>query len=118
VNIRAPANFVPAGDMGLGLCYLGMRRLAERQLERQQIESGTKQARTDGSLPAGFVPNFAVTLAPYPMHDYATPAGIPVIALPVCFGCLSGSDSQCGGPPADGLASSGLLLIGRGKVPR
>lgn len=117
-SIRAPASYVPAGDMGLGLCYLGIRRLAEIQLERDLLEQQEKPPRADGSLPAGFVPNFAVTLAPYPMHDLATPVSLPVLALPVCFGCLAGTKDQCGGLPAGGNAQRSQILIARGKVPR
>jgi hypothetical protein len=75
----------PQGDFGLGLCYQCVKVLAE-------MAAG-------GREPAAFVPEFAITTAPYPIAELGT-----VLALPVGWGCLTGQGPAGAPAPVSRLA--------------
>jgi len=87
-----PASVIPAGDMGLGLCYLCVKILALM-----------KVSKDDKAQP--FPPRFAITMAPFPVPELG---GVP-LALPCCFGCLTGTSQA-----AARLIGTTRLLIPRG----
>ena len=73
---------VPRGDMGIGLCYRCVQFMLQQQVR--------------GEKPDGFMPQFAVTFAPWPMMELGV-----ILALPACYDCLAGQGKA--GAPGSGL---------------
>jgi hypothetical protein len=92
-NTPQIAGYLPSGDMGIGLCYQCARHAAVRIVSGQPLD--------------GFVPNFAIVLAPYP-----EPATGVMLALPVCGECLTGR-GVAGAPQQERR-----IIPASGKVPR
>jgi hypothetical protein len=84
--VTVPGNL----DLGLGYCYRCVQYLTVQDVNGRATR---------------YVPRFALTTAPWPMPELGV-----VIALPVCYDCLTGRGEA--GAPGSGIVTANGRLPG------